>query len=396
LAFCVEEVSALVVVVASAAAAAPAAPPVAPSTVDARRPDQAPQWGQWHSRRRRRDGGGGKDDEAAAAAATAAVEEEAASERAEEEEEEEAEEAAAEPKERQEHCLSGVAQLALLPSGDMTGHFVAVVPAPRSREAREGAASDEPADGGAPTAAASVAYAAAFAPPTPVCLAATARLVLAESSCMRDEEWSLLRLTLSAYRGDERGEAGEDDEEEDDGGGDGDGDKDGLWGDGGGGAGENAGHSPSSSASSVSFWVQRTGGDLCRITPADVEDEQTADAIAADQEGEARRRGAMRARARPPQPPERPRRPPPRFSFRGESLYADAAAEAVLAQISPALAAAAASAGGGGGGGGKHLVINAGPAQAEGLPAAVVRRVGAMAARAAAARAAGAGAAGES
>jgi hypothetical protein len=178
-------------------------------------------------------------------------------------------------------------------------------------------------------------------------------MVLAESSCMRDEEWSLLRLTLSLYGGGQDGTDGSDDGDDDD-----------LWGsDGGNGDGgdDNIPRALSSSGSSAhaSFWVQRTGGDLCRLAPADLEDEQTADAIAADEAR--RRRGALRGRARPAAATLE--QPQPCFSFQGESLYADAAAEALLAQISPELA----------GQGG--VVVNAGPAEAAFLPPAMLRRV---------------------
>lgn len=337
------ETCAPVVVTAAASTASPAQPPrhnVAPAP-----PPPPEAWGQWRSRRRR--GGGDAAEAEEEPAAVAAPEEDAAG--FEEEEEEEELDATPSPT----LCrLSGVAQLALLPSGDMAGHFVALVP----------------------SASAEAGTAATTTPTTPVCLALTARVVLAESSCMRDEEWSLLRLTLSVYNGgggagaevEEEGEEEEGEEEESDS----DEDEDGLWGGGG-----NGPLQPSSSSStSVSFWVQRTGGDLCRLTPADLDDEQTADAIAADVA--ARRRGALLQAARPLQPSPHPQQQP-LFSFRGESLFADAAAREALAQISARLEASASAA-----------VVNAGPAEAEGLPRAFVRRVQ----RASAAKAAGAAA----
>lgn len=133
---------------------------------------------------------------------------------------------------------SGIATLAALPSGVLSGHFVDLA--------------------------------------TRACISILGRQVLSENVCYRDADWALCKLTLRS-RGAPPGSSA----------------LPRTAGSGGGGAGllpasaaihgERGGSAgPSGPPAEAEAWVQRTGGDMIRLRPADLSDEPTAEAIGAN------------------------------------------------------------------------------------------------------------------
>ncbi|GBF88057.1 hypothetical protein Rsub_00769 [Raphidocelis subcapitata] len=227
-------------------------------------------------------------------------------------------------------CLEGVARLALLPSGDLTGHFI-------------------PDAGGSS-------------------FGLMGQQLLAQHSCYRDTEWGLLRLSLIRFDA-PAARSGGSDEGDSSSGGDNAGASGGDEDDGSSGSGGGEGSSVSGSGGSepeggegagaeITTWVQRDGGDLARLSPADPGDEDTAAALAADGAAleEASGGDGGGGDGGGGSDDESGRAPPfPSVFFSAHTLLSDAAAEAALAAFAPRLA-------------GRGAVVNVGRMALEGLP----------------------------
>eukprot|EP00877_Chromochloris_zofingiensis_P003765 jgi/Chrzof1/1338/Cz10g03150.t1 len=203
--------------------------------------------------------------------------------------------------------LTGIAQLALLPSGAISGHFV-----------------DQQSK---------------------LCLGITGRQLLAEHTCYRDVEWGLMELTIIHYGSNphdqsrssneaaaalhEEGEATSADDEYPDQHNDDQFDANH-------GAGDIRRQGAGHATSQVVTWAQRTGGDLFKLEPADMDDDDTADAIGRECLGLTPDHAVV-------------------VNFQGSVLFSDASAEDKLRQFNPALS-------------GKGTVVNTGSMMLTGLP----------------------------
>ncbi|KIZ02478.1 hypothetical protein MNEG_5483 [Monoraphidium neglectum] len=216
--------------------------------------------------------------------------------------------------------LVGVARLALLPSGDLSGHLVTQD------------SSGDGSGGGRST-----------------CFGLVGRQVLAQHSCYRDTEWGLLRLSIIRFAdkaaagarasagGGASSSSGRSSAGSSDGGEESEEENDRRASPGAG--GEAKGGEFEAEAEAVA-WVQRSGGDLVRLEPADFDDEDTAAVLAADGLGDDSDGFTVSF---------------PAASFSGATLLADAAADAALASFAPRLV-------------GRGAVVNIGRMRITGLP----------------------------